>query len=272
MLVTSQRDLASQTIKDVLIHEHGFEETGEHFEGSPVYSCDRGTLLITTERDLIFAGHLEEHFHPDVFIFCSRHRSESGRPALLVHSTGNLTSDAEYGGNPREVSCSVASLVAVALQTLHEQRDALSLDAFDVTLEVTHHGPTSMDTPLLFVELGSDEAHWRDIKGAQAVAAAVMECARAKVGRTAAIGFGGPHYASKFNRVVLESDVVVGHIAPKYVIEGLDESLVRQMVTRAAEQVDLAVIDWKGTNAPQKARLFSLLESLGIEVVRASRL
>jgi D-aminoacyl-tRNA deacylase len=271
ILVTSEKDIASQTIRNVLIEEHGFLETGDTFEGNPILSLDESILLITSTRDMIFCNHLESHFNAEVFIFCSRHRAESGQPALLVHSTGNLGQEALFGGNPQQLSVSTASLVAVALKRLCKEQADRRLDAFDVTMEVTHHGPTTMNTPLLFIELGSDEAHWRHEEGARAVAAAALDCAREPFAEDAVIGFGGTHYASKFNKLVLERDLHVGHMAPKYAIPGLTRDVVLQMMNRSRETVKTAIIDWKGTNAEQKAYLLPILESLDLDVVRAKR-
>ncbi|MFW9800238.1 MAG: D-aminoacyl-tRNA deacylase [Candidatus Thorarchaeota archaeon] len=271
VLVSSTQDVASQTISSILRDEHSFEETGESFEGSPVYSLGSSALLVTTERDMIFADHLEQHFEAEVFIFCSRHRAQSGRPALLVHSTGNFGNDASFGGAPRKLSVSVASLVSAALSSLHSERARRGLEEFDVTLEVTHHGPTSMNTPLLFVELGSDESFWQHEEGARSVAAAVMECVRAPIESETSIGFGGTHYASKFNKLVLEKNVRVGHIAPKYALEEIDADVIQQMMSRSKEKVSRAIIDWKGTNAENKARIFPLLEECGLDFIRASK-
>ena len=271
VLVTSEKDIASQTIRSVLVDEHGFMETGNTFEGNPILSLDDSILLITSTRDMIFCNHLESHFDAEAFIFCSRHRAESGQPALLVHSTGNLGQEALFGGSPQQLSVSTASLVAVALNRLRKEQADRKLDAFDVTMEVTHHGPTAMNTPLLFIELGSDEAHWRHEEGARAVAAAAFDCAKAPFAEEAVIGFGGTHYASKFNKLVLERDLHVGHMAPKYAILGLTRDVVLQMMNRSRETVKTAIIDWKGTNAEQKAHLLPMLESLGLNVVRAKR-
>ena len=177
VLVTSVKDIASQTIKEVLIDEYGFTQTKVLFEGSPVYALD-DLQLITTQNDMIHCGHLEETFSPEVFIFCSRHRSESQKPALLVHSTGNLGHDASYGGQPQQLSVSAPTLISTALRVLYTERDARDLQDFDVSLEVTHHGPTSMKTPLVFIELGSSEEYWRHVEGDRAVASAIMRCAK----------------------------------------------------------------------------------------------
>ena len=268
VLVTSEQDIASLNIRNVLIEEYNFFDTNEQFENNPILR-NGDTLLITTVRDMIHCNHLEEHFNSEVYIFCSRHKAASGKPALLVHSTGNLTNEAEYGGNPCELSVSSGSLVSAALRKLGNERIDRGLEEFDFSLEVTHHGPTSMKTPLVFVELGSDEEYWRHKEGARAVAAAVMACTEAQFENEVYIGFGGPHYARKFTSLIQQQNVFISHIAPKYALSSITQNIVEQMVSRSFESVKAAIIDWKGTNAKQKEILFPILDKLGIEYVRA---
>jgi D-aminoacyl-tRNA deacylase len=269
ILVTSEKDTASLTIKDALVNGYGFSKTTESFEGYPTFSLGENLKLITTTRDMIHCDHLESHFDAEAIIFCSRHRAESGQPALLVHSTGNLGRDALFGGNPQQLSVSAPSLVSAALRKLFEERNKMRLDEFDVSLEVTHHGPTTMKTPLVFVELGSSEEFWTHEEGAKAVAAAVMDCATEPLSGAAAIGFGGTHYASKFNKLVLEINYKIGHLAPKYAINEMTEDVLDQMISRSANPIKSAIIDWKGMNAENKAHLLPMLEERNIDVIRA---
>ncbi|TFF92427.1 hypothetical protein EU545_00930 [Candidatus Thorarchaeota archaeon] len=268
ILVTSEQDLASQTIKAALIEEYDFIETEHTFDGHPVLAHGDSIWLVTSSRDLIYSNHLEKELEAEAFIFCSRHRSKSGRPSLLVHSTGNLGDEAAFGGRPASLSVSVASLVSVALKTLFRERNERDLTDFDVSLEVTHHGPTELDTPMLFVELGSDEDYWTHEEGASVVAKAAMNCATTSISGEAVIGFGGTHYASKFNKLVLYDEYNIGHMAPKYALDGITPSVVDQMIQRSAERVRAAVVDWKGTNADQRDTFMPMLEQQGIEVIR----
>ncbi|MHA2425160.1 MAG: D-aminoacyl-tRNA deacylase [Candidatus Thorarchaeota archaeon] len=252
LLVTSTRDPASQTIKKALIEDFDFTENGDNFDGNPILSRKDGTLLVTSSRDMVETNHLDEHFDSDVYIFCSRHRAESGKPALLTHSTGNLSPEALFGGTPHSLSISIASLVSTALKVLFREREKRGLEMFDVTMEATHHGPTSMNTPLLFVELGSNEEYWLHEDGARAVATAAMECVHSPLQSESFIGFGGTHYVSKFNKLVLEKEILLGHIAPKYSLTDIPASVIEMMVSRSAEKVKGAIIDWKGTNQIQR--------------------
>jgi len=271
LLVTSEHDIASLTIRDVFINDHSFEDTGETFDGNPILS-NGTTKLVTSSKEMVESDHLDAHFQAEAYIFCSRHRAESGKPALLVHSTGNLGSEALFGGDPYSLSLSTASLVSVALKTLCREKEERNLDAFDITMEATHHGPTSLDTPLLFVELGSNEEYWRHEEGARAVASAALACVLAPFKSDCSIGIGGTHYVSKFNKLVLEKDILIGHIAPKYSLSTIPESVLEKMILRCVEKVKNVIIDWKGTNQEQKNHIMPIFERMGLEVIRAKTL
>ncbi len=256
-------------MKEVFIDEYGFKPTEETFEDNVVYSWKQDIKLITSKRDMIHCDHLEATYNPEFFIFCSRHRAQSGKPAFLVHSTGNFGEDSSFGGKPFSLSVSAPSIVAQALLSLKRERDKRGLNEFDVTMEVTHHGPTEMNTPLVFIELGSDEFFWEHKDGAQAVAASIIDCITTSKNESSSIGFGGTHYASKFNKLILERGAIIGHIAPKYALDKIHPSVVKQMILRSMSVVETAIIDWKGTNASQKEHLFPILQDLGIEVMKA---
>ncbi len=271
VLVTSSHDPASLNIKQILVEEHQFIETSDMFDGFPVFVDDNGTYLVTSSRDLIATNHLESQVPAEAYIFCSRHRAESGKPALLVHSTGNLGPEAAFGGDPCSLSVASGSLVSVALKTLAVEKAERNLEEFDVTMEATHHGPTSMDTPLIFVELGSTEEYWQHKEGSRAVAAAALQCAQAPFEESCYIGFGGTHYVSKFNKIVLEKNVRLGHIAPKYALDHITKEIVQKMVERSKERITGAIIDWKGTNQQQRERLLPILQELAIDLFRSKR-
>ncbi|MDF1538388.1 MAG: D-aminoacyl-tRNA deacylase [Candidatus Thorarchaeota archaeon] len=269
--MTSIHDTASLTIRDVFINDYSFEDTGETFDGNPILS-NGFTKLVTSSKEMVDTNHLDNHFQAEAYIFCSRHKAESGKPALLVHSTGNLGPEALFGGDPYSLSISTASLVSVALKTLYREREERNLVNFDITMEATHHGPTSLDTPLLFVELGSNEEYWTHQEGARAVASAAMACHDSPFKSECYIGIGGTHYVSKFNKLVLEKDILFGHIAPKYSLSTIPESVLEQMVNRCVEKVKKVVIDWKGTNQEQKQHVLPNFEKMGLEVIRAKTL
>jgi D-aminoacyl-tRNA deacylase len=114
-------------------------------------------LIIPTPA--ISADWLEEKYDYDGFIFLSKHAAESGVLALTCHSTGNF-SDAKFGGNNRQVAIPKPDFQKVYLQTLQKNQSQFS--EFEITIEATHHGPTALSKPSIFVEIGTTEKQWND--------------------------------------------------------------------------------------------------------------
>ncbi|MHA1299537.1 MAG: D-aminoacyl-tRNA deacylase [Candidatus Helarchaeota archaeon] len=268
IIVVSKEDIAGQTILKQLLKHFNFKEHGE-FEGNPKYKIENNIELIITNKRLIFSDHLDS-LKTDLLIFGSRHASQSEKPSLLVHSTGNWTEKADFGGNPKELAIAPAFAIKEALFELKNQKEKLDL-SFDVSLEVSHHGPTNLSTPLVFIELGSNEHHWKNELGAEAVANAIMKVAHSKNRYKTVIGFGGTHYCPNFNRLVLNSEIASSHIAPKYVLNDIDD-MIEKAVKRTKEKVDIAVLDWKGMNSKQKNKIKNKLEGINLEYCKLNEL
>lgn len=163
---------------------------------------------------------------PDLMVFASRHSGDTG-PLLTAHFPGNF-GPAEYGGNSAEL----APASPPALAQVYERLQTVAPDGYDVGIECTHHGPTDLDIPALFVEVGSTKAHWRDPAAARAVANAILDLRDLNpITRRAIVGFGGGHYAPRFTRILRETDWAVGHIAAEWslnAMEPCDASVLRQ--------------------------------------------
>ena len=96
LLVSSNKDIASQTIKQQILKHYIFHETTETFEHNPVYTADvneKKVTLITLNEESVTAQDLPEKF-PDakLIVFISRHSSQSAKPTLTVHTPGNFGS------------------------------------------------------------------------------------------------------------------------------------------------------------------------------------
>jgi D-aminoacyl-tRNA deacylase len=257
-------------IRKQLIRIFGFtrKADAQEFDGNPVYASGE-ILLVTSKRDLVVSEHIEKVFKTDLLLFASRHRSEARKPSLLVHCTGNWTEEAQLGGRPYELAVAPASAMKGALQELSKQKRERRLDDYEVTMECSHHGPTSMSTPLMFVEIGSDEEHWSDRLSGEALASTLYKVARNTRRFKAAVGIGGPHYAPNFTKVVLSSpEIAVGHIIPNYVLQGLKKEMLRMAIERTLEKVELILLDWKGLRAEQRDFLKPIIEELGIESMK----
>jgi len=86
-----------------------------------------------------------------------------------------------------------------------------------------------------------------------------------------AVGIGGPHYCSNFNKIMLRTDTAVSHICPKYHLQDLNENLVKQSIEKTIEKVDFILLDWKGLGK-EKQRIVDLLKNFDIEVKRIEQI
>jgi D-aminoacyl-tRNA deacylase len=264
LLVASRIDPAGLGIARYLLENYPFREAGVIGE-APLYTWQEVGLTYTG-RDIIYADHLDHHFTPETYIFLSRHSSASGRPTLSSHFTGNFGPTADFGGRPRELAYTCPSLQREYMVRLVEE--ARGLEEYEVVLEATHHGPTSLKRPLLFVEIGSSETEWRDPKAHRAVGEALIEALQGvRPVEGVGVAFGGTHYPQKFTELLVEGSYALGAIAAKYALPHLDEGMVGQMIDKAAEKVRLGVVDWKGLG-PYKQRVLELIKEAGLELVR----
>ncbi|MFQ5800980.1 MAG: D-aminoacyl-tRNA deacylase, partial [Candidatus Hydrothermarchaeales archaeon] len=259
----SRKDLAGTNIYRRLAKSFGFEKTGE-FEGSVVYKKEE-VLLIATEKGQVEAEHLDEHFSPEYYVFASRHRSVSSERTLTVHAPGNLTEEAKVGGKPRELASAAPDAMKAALLELERERTERNLD-YKVSMEVTHHGPTTLKRPVLFVEVGSTEKEWNDPKAANAVAKAALAAAENKKVYEKGIGIGGNHYAPRHTRFVLESEATLGHLVPSYALDSFDLDMLSQAVDKSSAA--FCFLDWKGMKKEQREKVLKLAQKLGIPVRR----
>lgn len=272
VLVCSAHDPAGCNIRDRLVEEFGFQETGKKYSSFPVYAFEN-IVIATSDKEIVFTEDLDDHFRDCDYVFLSRHRAESGIPSLTAHFTGNFGNEAPFGGRPREVSfCSPAFLKAYfsELVFLCEEKDELTnKKPYQLTVEATHHGPTSLKNPVMFVELGSSEENWSDHLAASTISKALVRAIHSerKKHSKVAIGLGGTHYPQKINKILLNSDVAVGHIVAKHSLEFLDQEMLSQILSKTDERVTAAVIDSKGLGS-QKQRILQLLDEAGLETIK----
>jgi D-aminoacyl-tRNA deacylase len=262
LIVASKLDPAAQTISTELKRLKDFQETDSKdlFRVGDVY-------LKHVETEGIYTDQIDVDFTADAVIFASKHRSESNEPALTTHWTGNTTSRADYGGSPKSLSPTAPARLRAALLALDMGREREKLN-YAVTLEATHHGPTELGTPTLFVEMGSTQREWSD-KCAGAVAAeAIWAAATDPANGRVAVGFGGGHYCSKHCNALRHDGYAFSHIFSKYFFDDYDPSTVRMAYERTVGGCQTAVIDWKGIRSPERTRLVDDLRRMNVEIVR----
>lgn len=253
LIAFSREDIAGNNIVKILVENYGFEKR-------------KDIRVIGFEESFLFKDRFDE-FEPEICIVASRHRSDSGKPTLTCHSTGNF-GRADVGGKEGQLAIAPALYLRQALLGLKRNVNDLP---YEISLEVTHHGPSELPFPVLFIEVGSEEKQWRDMKACEVVAKTINELVEKEPEKApVAIGFGGPHYAPNFSKI--SENVALGHIAPKYAADFLNEGMIRQMMERTTPTPELAVIDWKGFRGAERSRIIESLDKLNIAWKKTSEL
>ncbi|MFW9902983.1 MAG: D-aminoacyl-tRNA deacylase [Candidatus Thorarchaeota archaeon] len=195
----------------------------------------------------------------DTIIYLSRHSAQSLRPSLTVHPIGNF-GIAEFGGKDNTlVECHsfIMKRFLLNIKELMNSDDYELFFDYEISLEVTHHGPFSK-LAVVFIEVGSSEPQWNDLEACRLIADAVNKTQFDNLPQgndwISVIGFGGNHYATKFTRYMLESEFAFGHICPKYAIPQLTQELISQMISKTSPPPELVLFDKKGMKQKQQIR------------------
>ena len=274
-IICSAPDFASQNIKTHLLslEEWKLLELPENSGFTAARESRDGKFrLIEIEEMHIFQDGLDKKLEnaqlpASLIIFASKHRSKEEISSLTVHCTGNPSDEARLGGCPKSLAVSSPSAMKSILMEIKRLVEQKGLK-YDVTLEVTHHGPTELSVPSLYAEIGSTEAQWIDPDAGEVVAKAILAVSLKKV--PVALGFGGGHYAMRQTGLLLETEVSFGHNFPKYQLEFVDEALIRQAVEKS--KADFAYFDRKSMRSKDRNRISKTLEKLGLRVLKESEI
>lgn len=250
-IVQSEADPASMAIGEALLEATVWTTHDECYR-------TEGAELRTVQEMHLDLEHPERLFseEPTLLVVVSRHAGDTG-PLLTGHFPGNFGA-AEYGGNPR----SLAPAAPRALQGLLAELEQEAPAGYETGIECTHHGPTAVSVPCLYAEVGSDTDQWHDEEAAAAVARSVLALrSRDPWGDRTVVGFGGPHYAPRYRRILTETPWSVGHICPDWALEAVegDEEILQATFERSG--ANRAVLAGEGTE------LQPAIEAAGYEVV-----
>lgn len=219
-------------------------------------------LIIPTPA--ISADWLEEKYDYDGFIFLSKHAAESGVLALTCHSTGNF-SEAKFGGNNRQVAIPHPYIQKEYLQTLWKNKS--NFPDFQITIEATHHGPTALTKPTIFIEIGTTEKQWTDVSLCNSVAVLIHSVMTKKIKSSPiAICFGGTHYPEKFTNELLEGRFSLGTVVPKHALDNLDGDLFLHIL-KQNKMAKTCLLDWGGLGS-NKQKLIDFLNDTDLEVIK----
>ena len=227
------------------------------------------------ENSILDEKNLDKHkiSKYDFVIFASKHRSDKGEKTLSIHAPGNFR-QVWGGGQTGKLSVSSALFNKHLFETLNQNVAKYELKNYNVALEVTHHGPL-IDKPCVFIEIGSTELEWRDRRAGFVIAKTIKDTIKTfkpNKYREVAIGIGGPHYAPNFNKIQLNSNIAISHIIPLY-IQPIEENMIKESIEKTFEEVDFAVIDWKGLGkSEQRDKVIEILEKNYISWKKTSQI
>jgi len=274
-IICSAPDLASQNIKTHLLKLREWESL-ELPEKSGFLaarkSMDEKFRLVEIEELHVFQDGLDKKLEAaglpaSLIIFASKHRSKEEINSLTVHCTGNPSEEARLGGRPKELAVASPAAMKSVLAEMKRLAEEKGLK-YNVTLEVTHHGPTELSIPSLYAEIGSTETQWKDPEAGEVAAKAILSVSLDKV--PVALGFGGGHYAMRQTGLLLETDISFGHNFPKHQLEFVDEALIRQAIEKS--NADFAYFDRKSMKSEDRNRISEILDKLELKVLKESEI
>jgi len=274
-IICSAPDLASQNIKNYLLNLKDWNilklPEGSGFSAARE-STDKKFRLVEIEEMHIFQDELDRKLETAgipafLIIFASKHRSKEEINSLTVHCTGNPSEEARLGGKPRSLAVSSPAAMKSIIMEMKRLAQEKELK-YDVTLEVTHHGPTELSVPSLYAEIGSTENQWKDPIAGEVVAKSILAVSLEKV--PTGLGFGGGHYAMRQTGLLFETGISFGHNFPKYQLEFVDEALIRQAIEKS--NADFAYFDRKSMKSEDRNRISEILEKLEIKILKESEI
>lgn len=269
-IVCSQVDAASQNIKEHLLKLDSWSkleiDCPEFEDLTGVYVSDR-FRLVEVAKHHIFQDEIDRKLEScgipaKNLIFASKHKSDDGRRLLTAHFTGN-TSEAKFGGREGELSIAYTSALKPIIMELRKFSEEIG---YQVSMESTHHGPTNIGIPSIYVEIGSGPEQWDDLKAGGAVARAILSFSPQDL--PVAVGFGGGHYAVRQSEILMNNNVAFGHNFPSYHLENISESLFLQAMGKS--NADFVYMDRKSMSVAEKTKIENLAKNHGFLILRES--
>lgn len=265
ILIASTQDPASMTMTTYLLEHEAFRSAG--YKGYYTSSSHPNVQFYISDKSTLYMEDLDEIFpEAKAFVFLSQHRSQSGTKALTCHFPGNFGFN-RFGGNSREISIAYPSLQKYYMKSLIVQREIVA--EYQIVIESTHHGPTSLTKPPFFIEIGSTEIEWSDTNACSVVCDSILKVADCDIVACdkVAVCLGGTHYPTKFSKLLMDSEYGVAAIAAKHDLSLIDKEMLDQMISKSVEKVSTLVLDWKGLGK-EKERIMSLAADTGLEIIR----
>ncbi len=249
LLIVSAPDIASTIQGDALLARGNWNPIAD-IEGCNAWKHEIADIhLWWFSSGILMEDYLDLRFkhatgiEPKEVIFLSRHYAASGRPSLTLHVIGvpgelPHGEKAEFVGEKGVVVLPNPRFAAwYRLMCSASERHNL-IPEFEMTIETTHHGPL-LETPTMFIEIGSSESHWERRDAAEAWADVIGEAfglegdtpdplvsgdwwsltRELKEKQQVMIGIGGGHYAPRHTDVLRKTNCWAGHQIANYALE-----------------------------------------------------
>lgn len=235
--------------------------------------CGEKFILAGFKEDVIYFDFLDQRLPPSVnkYVVLSRHSSARGVKSYTVHHTGNPGNEAAYGGKPRSLAVASPSVTYTLLLLLKKYAQKHGrLGMYEVSYEATHHGPTEVNKPLTFIEIGSTLSEWTDEVNHLVLAESIIEfLSIGEMKCRPVIGVGGGHYPRKHTKMALDKGYCYGHIFAKYALPYLDTHLLLKAYNRSVPIPEAIVIERKGTRKEHRELIeeFTSTNNLSIEYI-----
>ncbi len=236
LIAVNQQDVASTNQADVLLRLDPWT-VSPPFEGHPTHSLHH-LRMVHLPDGLLFEDGLDRRWFEhsgevvEEVIFPSRHVAASGQASLTLHPIGTPHLDegeiGPYGGHGGRAPPPSSRLAGWWKLLLERARNDPRVEGFDLSLEVTHHGP-DLGVPCLFIEVGSTEATWGHVGAADVLAHIIRDTLLSEddatkwsparnAGETVVVTLGGGHYAPRANLLAAEEGIWLGHMLATYAL------------------------------------------------------
>ncbi len=233
------------------------------------------------KKNLVFSENIDKNFKQDFIIFATCHKSEKQIKTLSIHAPGNWH-NANFGGKPKTLCPTSTVILKKFFIELNKQAKKAELNKeYDITMEVTHHGPY-IKKPCLFIEIGATEKQWKDKKAGEIIAKTIINSINNlsqdknknnnNENYIPVIAIGGLHYANNFNKTQLNSKYALGHICPNYALP-FDQHQLEESINKTIEKPKIAILDWKGIKKSEdRQKIVTLLEKNNIKIIRREKI
>ncbi len=245
LLVFCKLDIASLNFYNSLKNNYKINNGVLDITGkNKIFILEIDKMHIFLEKDYL-SFVISNYSDIDLVVFMSKHSTLGNiKPRTIsVHAIGNW-GKAELGGNNETLVKTDPILIRCLLLKFYKN-EPKTLE-FEIKQEATHHGPY-LEKPTIFIEIGSCKNSWKN----QIVSNFVLDNTinilkdynkketKERNKWREAIGVGGSHYCTKFNRLTFDDSNLFcfGHIIPDYALKQItDKQKLKELLEQAKKK------------------------------------